>query len=437
MKINSQDFVKKIVESIPYGLGRHLSKIPFRLRLGRCYTRMDQMLSDSSSWSIQQKVDFTLQRLNRIKLHAQTKIPFYHQLYKQAGVFDLELRSLEDVRKLPVITKLDIKANIHSFNGYSKINTGGTSGNPMAFYIDRHAWAREWAHMHYIWALKGYRYTNVKLTLRGRNLGTDLIRYNAVHNEFILNTYQDFSVRENALVILNTILQHKIRFIHGYPSAIFNVFRQFESSLLPDEILKLRSRSLIGLLGSEFPFSSMVDYLQHHWNMDLLSWYGHSEMCILAYDEYLTNNYKPLSTYGLAEVVDNKLIGTSFHNLDMPLIRYQTGDLVKGQLDGGLVSTFSITEGRVGDFVVDKRGKSIPLTALIFGRHHKAFELFDYIQVQQRHQGEIKLYITKRQKQPIKDIKELFDFSNVDLDFSVEWVAKPILSSSGKFKLKI
>ena len=37
-----------------------------------------------------------------------------------------------------------------------KINTGGTSGQPLEFYLDHQAFAREWAHMHHLWQAHGY-----------------------------------------------------------------------------------------------------------------------------------------------------------------------------------------------------------------------------------------------------------------------------------------
>ena len=90
---------------------------------------------------------------------------------------------------------------------------------------------------------------------------------------------------------------------------------------------------------------------------------------MLAYDNDCSNRYRPFATYGLAEVVDGHLIGTSFHNFDMPLIRYDTGDLVEATKvsEGGLVEELAIKEGRSGDFIEDKHGKKIPLTALISG----------------------------------------------------------------------
>ena len=57
---------------------------------------------------------------------------------------------------------------------------------------------------------------------------------------------------------------------------------------------------------------------------------------------------------------------------------------------------FAIKEGRSGDFFEDRNGKKIPLTALIFGRHHKAFDLADYIQIGQSEPGKATLYITMK-----------------------------------------
>ena len=62
-------------------------------------------------------------------------------------------------------------------------------------------------------------------------------------------------------------------------------------------------------------------------------------MCFLAYDESKNNQYKPFFSYGLTENVDGHLVGTSFHNFDMPLIRYDTGDLIASEnfiLDNGV-----------------------------------------------------------------------------------------------------
>ena len=122
----------------------------------------------------------------------------------------------------------------------------------------------------------------------------------------------------------------------------------------------------------------------------------------------------------------------------MPLIRYDTGDLMTSleSTENGLCTAFGIAEGRNGDFIEDRNGKQIPLTSLIFGRHHKAFEVAEHIQIHQDKPGEATIYLIKSGT-AVKNLENLFDLSALDIAFRVEQRQTPVLSSSGKLKLKV
>jgi len=127
--------------------------------------------------------------------------------------------------------------------------------------------------------------------------------------------------------------------------------------------------------------------------------------------------YYPFVTYGYAEEQENMLIGTSFHNYDMPLIRYSTGDVISSQNNNlGIMERFKITSGREGDYIIDKNGSNIPLNPLTIGRHHKIYEIADYIQVYQKTNGQATFYITFSGVPPISiiDAIKYFDLTNVD-----------------------
>ncbi len=423
--------IKGFVEKIPYSVGRHLARVPFSYRLGKEYIAFSKLLVHGG-------VDeqYVISTFNKIFRYAKTNLPLYRQLYSDYDVMDLDIESIQDIQRVPVITKDMIRDHLDEFLGSMKINTGGTSGNPFAFYIDKNAFAREWAHMHYIWSLKGYSYRNIKLTLRGKNLGKTSIAYNPVHNEFIVNTYQDAAKYIDELIEL--VSSKDIKYLHGYPSAIYNFLKELEAAGKIEELGILKSHFRYCLLGSEFPVPYMVNYIKKEWGLDYISWYGHSEMCVLAYDRESTNNYTPFHSYGYAEVIDNRLIGTSYHNFDMPLIRYDTGDLVEPKFEsGGLLSSFSIKEGRSGDFIEDSHGKQIPLTALVFGRHHEIFERVDCIQVRQQVPGKVEFLLTTKSELTAEEAKPLIDISNVDIESSIKIIRTPILTSSGKMPLKV
>src|SRR5690606_8345135 len=143
---------------------------------------------------------------------------------------------------------------------------------------------------------------------------------------------------------------------------------------------KLLSDNLEGVfLGSEYPHAHYRNVIEEVFNVKTISWYGHTERAVLAYEKNEKFKYEPFNTYGFAEAVeidcDNyQLIGTSYYNFAPPLIRYNTNDIISDvAIEDGILKSFRITKGREGEFVIDRNNKKINLTGLIFGRHHEIF----------------------------------------------------------------
>ncbi len=429
-------FLKRFIEKSPYNIGKWLAKVPFGLRLGKVYPQAKAECLRSLQSSMAEREGYSLAHFRKIFEYACEHFPCYRELYAQAGVLSLNIESFADIKKVPEIDKDWTRAHFGEFRGAYKLNTGGSSGEPTAFWMDKNCWAREWAHMHTIWERLGYKYTDLKLAIRGKNLGTRPFAYNSVHNEYIINTY--LNVRDYASKLVRLFEKRNVKWFHGYPSSIYQFILECEAAFGKDETQKL-FRNVKGLLlSSEFPLPYMKEKFEEY-GLRWISWYGHTEMCVLAYDNDCNNRYRPFATYGLAEVVDGHLIGTSFHNFDMPLIRYDTGDLVEATKvsEGGLVEEFAIKEGRSGDFIEDKNGKKIPLTALIFGRHHKAFDVADYVQIGQTEPGKATLYVTMKNREVGGDMAKLFDLTNVDVDFEFKVVERPVRTGMGKLKLRV
>src|SRR5690606_29264958 len=98
---------------------------------------------------------------------------------------------------------------------------------------------------------------------------------------------------------------------------------------------------------------------------------------------------------------------------------------------------FKIKEGRLGEFVLDKNNNKIPLTGLIYGRHHKLFNVSEHLQIFQPVKGEMIIIYTTSKEINENDAKELFDSSSVDIIVSFKKVTKPILTKSGKINLLV
>lgn len=436
--------LKQLAEKAPLPLALALARVPFAVRFGAPYVRSTALARSLNSASVAGVRAWAFPRLQTVVRSAYENTPFYRSFYKARGYDPANLKTFEHFQDVPIVTKADLAAvatdqRSSASSSRMLVNTGGTSGEPLVFYIDSQAFAREWAHMHLIWGRAGYSYRDLKLTMRGRNLGDATLQFNPVHNEYILNTYKPRADMVDA--VRELLKRRNIGWIHGYPSIVSDVVASLEDA--DPSLTELLRRSLKGvLLGSEFPAPQYAEPIQRILGVKITSWYGHSEMCVLAYEES-PNRYVPLHSYGFVEAVKDsndgqRLLGTSYWNAASPFIRYDTGDVVSAETHDGIVSAFSIQSGRVGDFVIDGRGVKIPLTALIFGRHHAAFDRIRHVQVRQSEPGRIDLLIVPGTSSlSPSEIMSGFDFSDVDLQVTPVLLTHPVRSDAGKIRLLV
>lgn len=441
-----QKTLKHLVEEIPESVGRPLAHVPFTFRLGPGYAQSVRSIRSAERTAPGAADSQRLVQLRSLLQHAVDEVEFYREFYRGEGFSPSDLQSWDDWASVPVVSKAVLQTvpierrTARGAKGL-RINTGGTSGQPLEFLLDQRAFAREWAHMHHIWKARGYRQQHLKLTLRGKHFDrARALRYNAVHNEYVVNANAPMSRVVDAVAAL----PHRatIRWVHGYPSLVAE-FAHALSASNADVMSSFRQRLSGVLLGSEFPAPMYRSVIEDVLSTNVVSWYGHSEMAVLA-RETAHGLYESLPTYGFAEAVptgegqEHRLICTSLHNCVHPFIRYDTGDLIEPVSTASGSLAFRIQHGRVGDFILDRTGTKHALTAIIFGRHHRAFELLQHLQVRDEGDGRIALVVTPRDPDvDVGTLAEGFDLGDLDIDWRIEVVDSPIRTQAGKIRLKI
>lgn len=422
-----------------------LTLLPDRFRIGRGYAAALRDIERSDAESADLRTGATFERLKNIVSAAYDEVPFYRRFYEQRGFKPGQLKTPDDWNRVPVVTKQDFQTVPIEERCSRKLegrvgNTGGTSGHPLVFKLPHNAVAVEWAHMHTLWKARGYRTSSLKLRIGGTYFeGDEAFRFHPRHNELIVNANSPISQVVDDL--LRQIEQYRVRWIHGYPSLV----AEFAHALAKVEGAKqavFRGRLHGVLLGSEYPASVYRDAISSTLSSNILSWYGHSEMALLA-GETASGIYQSLPTYGYAEAVptadggSHRLVSSSLHNVVHPFIRYDTGDLVEPVAQTGAALAFRIKEGRVGDFVLDRGGRRLGLTSIIFGRHHSAFDTAQHLQVRQQSPGQMTILVVPQADSDLEALRAGFDFSGLDLDWDLELIAAPIRSAGGKVKLKV
>lgn len=438
-------FLKENLKRIPPHFGQIINRIPFNLRPGiaKVYHQRKKEIDLLANSDILSKQDFVLKRIRELVEHSYNHIPFYRELYDSHNFDPSKMNSFSDIQHVPIITKSmlnEYEIEERSFPTKDRyiVNTGGSSGTPFSFYIEPSSMGHEWAHMHTIWEQLGYKCSDFKLVFGGRSDVRNLVEYDVLRNSFAVDIYANYNAVAERLKKI--IKKHKIKYLHGYPSSIYDFALFCESK--DRELKELLSQNLEGaFLGSEYPHKSYRDKIEAVFDIKTISWYGHTERAGLAYERDKHFTYFPFLSYGFSEADKNSegdynLISTSYYNYASPLIRYNTEDVIENpKMEDGILDSFEILKGRSGEFVIDRDDKKVNLTGLIFGRHHELFNHSDFLQVRQISKGHIELLFVSKRK--LENAEALFDTNNLNFAVTFKQIDEPVRTAAGKINLKV
>ncbi|HDM8240050.1 hypothetical protein ACXZ7L_03895 [Vibrio campbellii] len=437
-------YIKNNLNDLPYPVGKVIANLPQGIKpgFGNSYLSKKNDIVLSESFNRLEIESFVFSKVKFISEYAYNNVPFYNQIYRENDVNPSRFRSFEDIYELPIIRKSDLQSVDIEYRSSERksryvVNTGGSSGKPLSFYIEPSSIPHEWAHMHTIWERVGFDSSCLRVVFSGRSDFSEVLKYDSVRHQLNVNIYSGWENIAEKLLLCHEY--YKPRYLHGYPSAIFDFVLWLDRHKHP--LLKIFQRSIDAIfLGSEFPSPQQRERVEQLLNIETISWYGHTERAVLA-GEIEKNSYQPFITYGFSEANNTgdsfSLVSTSYYNLASPFIRYDTEDLIKPKLCNGFLTSFNIESGRSGDHILDKFGRKIFLTALIFGRHHKLFDYCSFLQVEQKVAGHAKIYFVRSSSIELTQPSDYFDSMNVNVAFDFFEISEPIRTPSGKVQLLI
>ena len=324
------------------------------------------------------------------------------------GKAPLSLREFEETA--PFIDKETVMADPDAFldptvdrSRYDRGTTGGTSGKPMVLLAPRDRHVVEMATMHAIWERAGWRF-DVRAVVRNNRLPNGVpFRVNPVTREVVFDGFR--LADADLAAVWRTIRRFGIRFVHAYPSAAHELcafLRRVGEG--PGSVVAFLS-------GSENVFPRQRALIREEIGVRFHNWYGHSEKLVLAgfCEDPESTDYHVEPAYGYFELIgndgrpvrepgaDGEIVGTSFHNPGMPLVRYRTGDFATFVGDrcrscGRRLPLFCDVRGRwSGDRVYRADGTFVTTTAL--NLHDDLYAVVDGIQYLQERNGELVVFV--------------------------------------------
>ena len=343
-----------------------------------------RQLEASQWWPPEQLRAFQLKRLQSLLVDVGQHVPYYQTLFKELKFDAHALASLDELRTLPLLTKATIRAHTEAMKheqaqGLARFNTGGSSGEPLIFFIGRervsHDVAAKW---------RATRWWNVDIGDReiviwgspielGSQDKVRAVRDKLMRTE-LLPAFEMSEARLDDFVA--RIRKARPKMLFGYPSALSHMARHAEKRGQRLDDLGIK----VAFVTSERLYDDQRATIARVFGCRVANGYGGRDAGFIAH-ECPEGGMHLTAEDILVEIVDGQgrvlppgqageIVITHLATRDFPFIRYRTGDVAV--LDdrpcacGRTLPMLKEIQGRATDFVVAANGTVMHGLALIY-----------------------------------------------------------------------
>lgn len=218
--------IKKIYEAMPDALKQIIGLVgKYKIIYSFTFRKQYDLLKRENYISDPEKIKmYQISMVRETLQYAYKHIPYYHELFDRIKFNADEFKSLNELKKIPYLTKQIIRDNEKKFENNDIKNfyyatSGGTSGKPIKIAFDYQSLYKERAFVYNYWSKFGYNYKRSKLvTFRELEFKGKLTKKNTMYNELLINP---FMLNSDSLgKIVHEIERFGGDFIYGYPSLI-------------------------------------------------------------------------------------------------------------------------------------------------------------------------------------------------------------------------
>lgn len=385
---------------------------------------------------------------------AYKNVPYYHNLFKKLDLKPEDIQTIEDLEKLPILTKEIIKKNQKDFipndlNNQKYINgsTGGSTGHPLQYRISVEDFILDVVLFYVNCEQAGYRLGDKMAVFAGSQLVPSTKSHLVKKIKgWVINTkyFSSFDMSDRYLDnVVGSLNRFKPDFLRGYASSVFLLAKH-----IADRNSQLKFEVKGVFTSSEVLFDYQRALIEEVFNCKVFDQYSQNDGGASIFECERHRGLHIDMFRSITEVVDEEgkqlntgaghVLATSLHNYAMPFIRYDTGDmgilLDKKCACGREMLLLEKIIGRTTDYLKFSNGAIVgsPVLTTVF----RVFDIVQY-QVVQKDSNTILLNIIKGPFYSKDDEVKILNIfyahvGNININFN--YVNKIETTKAGKWK---
>lgn len=413
---------------------------------------------EHSQWLSPQQVSaLQLVNLRHFLARVGTSVPFYQHLFTQLDFDPQRVTSVADLQALPLLDKATIRANTEAMkapgaNSLKRFNTGGSSGEPLIFFLGNERVSHDVAAKRRATRWWGVDIGDPEIVVWGSpiELGAqDRIRLlrDKVFRTELLSAFE--MSEKNLRMFAERIRSRRPRMLFGYPSALALLAEYARAKGMRLDNLGVE----VVFVTAERLYDHQREIIEEVFGCPAANGYGGRDAGFIAH-QCRHGSLHISAEHIVVEIVDSsgrvlepgesgEIVVTHLCSSDFPFLRYRTGDV--GTLSsepcpcGRGLPVLASVEGRTTDFVVASDGSVLHGLALIYVlRDMPGVEAFRIVQ-ETLHHTRVEIVADRGCRIAMKQaIQTPFrQRLGQDVDISIDYVAEIPREKSGKHRYVI
>lgn len=415
--------------------------------LGSSMANDFKFLMKSQWWSRKEIDEYQNVKLRIMIEHAYANVPYYRKLFLDNGLKPADITSTDDLKKIPLLTKEDIRQNFPKQIVATNISrkymllggSSGSTGQPLQFYRTKKAQSLSRAANLRGWYWTGFRLGDpyIKIATMPRNSIQKKVQDWLNKSHYIHSRSMD---NEDIRDIILMIKKSGVGVIRGYPGSLFILATHLEKT--NDHSVHLQKI----ITTSEPLHAYLRKKIEMMFHCPIYDSYA-AEGAPVIFECPTHNCYHIAHEMAIVEFIFSKNIGTSNNksmvvtdltNYATPFIRYDIKDVaVPYDQDcscGRSMYSISSIEGRDTDILITTSGRYITFYYFAGYFEHKPY--VDLFQLVQNDASHFTLYLVPNKNfhtSYVAEIKsDIITVLGVGNELAIEIVSDIPLTASGK-----